>query len=279
MEKTVTKAFRLLEALSESDRPVGISELARDLGMTKSNVFRLLNTLMKLGYLRRTRDQALYEPTLRLWAMGLKVVNRMDLKKVSEPFLQELVDETGESVHLSILDEQGVVFINKVEGKSPVRAYSRIGDRPPAWCTGTGKALLSYLSHDEVRSYCPELIRYTSKTITDYDKLFKELDAIRRQGYSVNFGEWRDSVRGVAAAILESTGKAVAAIGVSGPAERLKSADIRRHAQKVVACAAMISEALGYKPATIAVQRRVPPPPGAVASRLREHPALPRKAG
>ena len=246
MEKTVVKAIELIEALAAMDSPAGVTSLANELNLTKSNVFRLLNTLVKRGYVRRQEDTGQYELTLKIWHLGAAVLSRMDLKKIASPFIQELMRATKESVHLSVITEGDVTYIDKVESDQPVRAYSRVGDRPPAHCVATGKALLAYLPEEEQEAFLKTpLQKFTQHTITNARALRKEFELIRRNGYSVNRGEWRESVCGVAAPIRGSSGDVVAAVGISGPAERLKPEIFPKIAPRVILCANQISAELG----------------------------------
>ena len=248
MEKTVVKAIEIIECLSCSDQPVGITWLAKELGLTKSNVFRLLDTLVQRGFVRRYADTGQYELTLKVWELGLSVLSRLDVKKAATSHIQNLMKETNESVHLSTFVDGHVLYIDKVESEQPVRAYSRIGDRPPPHCVATGKVLLAYQPKEMIEQICQSLPRYTARTITDPRALQKELDSIRKLGYGVNVGEWRESVCGVAAPIRDWSGAVVGAVGISGPAERLKPNKLDRLAPVVMACAAQISGELNYRP-------------------------------
>ena len=246
MEKSVVKAIDLVEALARMDAPAGVTSLAQELKLTKSNVFRLLDTLVRRGYVRRHEDTGQYELTLKVWHLGLAVLSRMDLKKIASPYIHDLMRSTKESVHLSVIAEGDVIYIDKVESDQPVRAYSRIGDRPPAHCVATGKALLAYLPFDaQDKVLKGPLEKYTPNTITSARALRKELETIRRMGYSVNRGEWRESVCGIAAPIRDASGEVVAAVGISGPAERFKPDVFPRVAPRVILCANQISAELG----------------------------------
>lgn len=248
MEKTVVKAIELVECLSRADQPVGITWLAKELGLTKSNVFRLLNTLVHRGFVRRHAADGQYELTLKVWELGQSVLSRLDVKKAAAPHLNELMKETNESVHLSIFDDGHVLYIDKVESEQPVRAYSRVGDRPPPHCIATGKVLLAYQPEETIENICRHLERFTPRTITDPRVLRKELEQVRKLGYSVNKGEWRETVCGVAAPIRDYSGGVVGAVGISGPAERLKPNKLDRLAPVVMACADRISADMSYRP-------------------------------
>jgi DNA-binding IclR family transcriptional regulator len=176
------------------------------------------------------------------------------VKKAATRHIHDLMKKTNESVHLSIFVDGHVLYIDKVEGEQPVRAYSRIGDRPPAHCVATGKVLLAYQPEETVANICRSLQKFTPRTITDPNVLRKELESVRRLGYSVNAGEWRESVCGVAAPIRDWSGGVVGAVGISGPSERLKPNKLDRLGPVVMACAEQISAELSYRPAVAPVR-------------------------
>ena len=269
MEKTVVKAIELIEVLSDADKPVGVTALAAMLGLTKSNVFRLLNTLVQLGYVRRLEDAGHYELTLKMWSVSSKLVSRLDVKRAASPHIERLMRSSNESVHLSVFADGGVIYVDKLESEQPVRAYSRIGDRPPAHCVATGKVLLAYLPDALLSTVLAGgLKRFTPNTITDEVALRQELHEIRATGYATNRGEWRASVCGVAAPIRDWSGVVVAAVGISGPSERLRPEMLDQIAPRVISCARAISSDIGYsdsnardegQPAAERPRRRSPP--------------------
>jgi DNA-binding IclR family transcriptional regulator len=160
--------------------------------------------------------------------------------------MQQLARLTKETIHLSILDGMDVIYLNKIESPHPVRAYSTIGGRAPAHCVASGKALLAWQGNAFLQGLEPRLATPTSRSIANRDALFDELAKIRRQGFAVNRGEWRDGVGGIAAIVFDMAGAPVAAIGISGPLERLRPATVRKYSQLVVDAACNLSRSLGY---------------------------------
>jgi DNA-binding IclR family transcriptional regulator len=246
LEKTVMKGLLLVELLARSDVPRSVTELARELRLTKSNIHRLLRTLVSSGYAKYLPETRRYEASLKLWELGTLLVSRLDLKTVAAPRLQELASRTHESVHLSIFDGGDAVYIDKIEGLHPVRAYSRVGGRAPAHCVATGKVLLAHQRPDVIASIAANLERFTPHTITKPEILYDELERVRRDGYAINRGQWREGVGGVAAPIRDGGGAVVAAVGISGPTDRLRLKVLRSFTPLVIAAAERISRALGY---------------------------------
>ncbi|WP_158964483.1 IclR family transcriptional regulator [Chachezhania sediminis] len=246
MDKTLIKGLTLLEALANSEESRGVSSLARELDLSKSNVHRILLTLQSKDYVRRVDINSTYELTPKIWELGAKVRGRLSLTRVSARHLTALSGTTGESVHLSILDGGDVVYIDKIEGTHPIAAYTRVGGRAPAYCVATGKAMLAHVPDEMLESTVPQLAIFSRTTLSSYPALRKELAQIRAQGYAINRGEWREDVFGIAAPVMDVRGKVIGAVGISGPATRYKPKQIRTYTEEVVTTARAISRELGH---------------------------------
>lgn len=244
MDKTVVKAFRMLELLAQADGPMSVTRLAEQTGLQKSNVHRLLTTLCHLGYARKD-EAALYEPSLRLWEMGQRVYSRLGIASAARPLLRKLMEQTGESAHLAIFDRVDIVYIDRVETPNPVRAYTLIGGRAPAYCTASGKALLAWQPAETVRAVAGVIQRQTAETISSLAALTKELAGVRTLGYAINAGEFRDNVAGLAAPVRLGNGEAIAAVGISGPLDRLRPRKLKSLAPAVMDAAAGVARAMG----------------------------------
>lgn len=240
MEKTLSKGLRLVETLARLGHPVGVTEAANAVGLQKSNAHRLLRSLAELGYIQQIPGSGRYELTLKLWEMGQRVIARLDISTEATPAMRKLAALTKETVHLSLLDGDEVVYVHKIDSPHPVRAYSAIGGRAPAHCVATGKALLAFQPPDAV-DVTKARKPFTDATITDPLDLRRELDRIRKVGHAVNRGEWREGVFGVAAPILDASGRAVAAIGLSGPQDRFRPRAMKSWTPLVMAAARELS--------------------------------------
>lgn len=250
MDSTLFKGLRLLELLAQSESPRGVSELARVLDLNKSNIHRTLQTLVAAGYVTAGPNGA-YECTLKLFELASMVLSRVDVRRVAEPFMRSLAEQTRETIHLSVLDRIEVIYLHKIESQQPVRAYSSIGGRAPAHCVASGKALLAYQRDEVMTCFSDPLPVFTSRGLSTVEQLRRELEQIRIQGFAINRGEWREGVCGLAAIIHDALGKPIAAIGISGPADRLQPAALRRFSDVVVDAARNLSRALGYNPVTL----------------------------
>lgn len=248
MDKTLLKGLAVLEALAEAAGETRtVQEVASNLGMTKSNAHRTLQTLAHAGYIERDVTSGSYRTTLKLFELGIRQLARVDIRQSAAPSMRTLADATAETVHLSVLDGCDVLYVDKIESPQPVRAYSMIGGRAPAYCVATGKVLLAYQDDDYFERHPIEITRHTAKTVADTDALRAELDKVVAAGYAFNRGEWRATVGGVAAPIFDGFGAVVAAVGISGPLERLTQKRMRAFVPAVLEAAAEISANLGYK--------------------------------
>lgn len=139
MEKTVVKALRVLETLAASDRPRSVAELAEELELSKSNVYRLLDTLHEADYVSRVNGRNTFELSLKMWHLGAKVTARLDIKTAALPYLGELRDKTQETARLTVLHGHHGVCIEQVETKHPMRVQTPIGGALLLYCSATGK--------------------------------------------------------------------------------------------------------------------------------------------
>ncbi|SMG53236.1 IclR family transcriptional regulator [Paraburkholderia susongensis] len=226
MNNTLIKGLCLLEVLARRGESMGVSELAVAAGMPKSGVHRLLQALVDERYVEQC-NSGRYRVSIKLWEVASAALPGFDLRRHAESVMHALVDETGESVHLSVLDQHDVVYVHKLEAATnPVRAYSQIGGRVPAHCVATGKAMMAFRGPHWLAIAAEHLSPATANTITEPRAFLTEMAQIRAQGYASNCGEWRLGIHGLASPIFDDAGTVVAAIGISGPAERLNG--IRR---------------------------------------------------
>jgi IclR family KDG regulon transcriptional repressor len=246
MEQTVRKALNLLEALVRSDQPRRLTELSRELGLTKPNVYRLLSTLSVLGYVKKDPATTLYSPTLKLWEMGSMLVRDVDLQSVAGPRLRKLGEDTRESVQLVVWDAGYVVYIDKVDSQQPLKAITSIGSRVPATVVSTGKAMLAWMPADALDRAFAQVKRYTPITMTRRKDIERDLEETRERGYSINRGEFRVGVCGIAAPVRDRGGHVVAAIGVWGADKAILGSRRDELAHMTVSAARDISREMGF---------------------------------
>ena len=245
VDKSFLKGLAALEYLAQSDTPLGVTRLAALMGVTKSNAHRLLTALVSAGYAEPSQQRGSYLPSLKLWRLGAQIVARLDVKALAAPHLARLVAETQETANLAVLDGPYMVYIDRVETDTYIRAYNRIGDRHPAHCTGTGLALLAHAPEELVAQATVELSPFTPATLTTPQALAARLELVRKQGFAATRSEFRPGINSIAAPIRGAHGHVVAALGLSGPAEHFRPARVKALAPRVIAVAEKVSRLLG----------------------------------
>lgn len=255
--KAVIKTMKILECLS-SERSLGITELTGRVSaqlelipMDKSTVYRFLVSLMDLGFVYQDPQTERYGLTLKLFEIGMSVLERLELWREAEPVVKEIARVTGETVHLATLDEDDLVYLGKVESMRTLRVsmMSRVGRSAPAYCTGIGKILLAYLPRKQLDYILKKEkpIRYTDKTIVRRADLDRELSLIRGKGYAIDNEEHEAGVRCVAAPVRNNDSVVCGAVSVSVPTVRLPDKEIPRYRDIIVQAAEEISRRMGYR--------------------------------
>src|SRR5262245_11544922 len=183
---SVATAIRLLKAFSEDEVDIGISDLARRLGIAKSTAHRLAVTLMSEGLLEQERDSGKYRLGVALFRLGALVRRRMDVSNEARPYLYDLREKVNESVHLAILDGTEIMYVYNLESTHAIRMRSDIGVRKPAYCTAEGQAILAFAPAEVVDQVVEAgLEPRTPKTITSPDRFLKALAAVRQRGCAI----------------------------------------------------------------------------------------------
>lgn len=245
---SLRRAIHVLDEIAACQAAGGeectLAGLSRTLGMARSTVHRLVAPLVDAGLIEQSPSG--YRLGLHCAYLGGIYLDRMDLRSLAHEHLARLVAKTGETAHLVLRSGLEMTYIDKVESPSALRMYSRVGGRMPLYCTGAGKALLAYSSDEVVDTVIAAgLPRRTPGTITDGDRLRRELAKIRARGYSVDEIENELGIRCVGAAVLGPDGSPAAAISVSGPDSRLTARIAPRLGALVSAEADVVSRRLG----------------------------------
>lgn len=244
---TFSKGLEVLEALAEVEE-IGLSELARRMGISAPTLFRLLATLVASGFVQKSGTR--YRLTLKAWEIGAKTVRRLKLRELVRPRAERLAERSAELAHLAVLQGAGVVIIDKVEAVQPVRVDTYIGQRAPVHCSATGKAILAFSPEERVDEIlAPSLQRFTERTVVDRAKLMKELTAARSRGYATNRGEWRADVSAIAVPLIDHAEAVVASLSLTMPTQRFTDAAVKNSFLPALKeAAAAISADLGRAP-------------------------------
>ena len=245
---SVANSLRLIKAFSEDEYEIGISDLAKRLGLAKSTVHRLASTLLEQGVLEQNSGDGKYHLGLALFELGAMVRRKMDFTMEARPFLRALMEKTGETVHLAILDHDSILYIITHESKQALRMGSKVGTRAPVHSTAVGKALLAFLSEDELeRIIALGLPASTPRTIVEPKALRRELATVRARNYAVDDEESEIGLRAIAAPIRIYSGNVVAAISIAGPVQRMARKALLGWVRELVDAAEAVSQRLGWQ--------------------------------
>lgn len=221
----VLKVFAILQSLSERNE-TGISELSVRLAMPKATVYRFLQIMKTLGYVRQEVDSERYGLSMKVFEIGAKALQYPDLIEIAKTHMQRLSDATGETVHLGMLIDSEIIYVHKVDSRHMLGMYSRVGRRAPLHCTAIGKVLMAWEAparRDSILKGC-DFKRFREKTITtraDYDV---ELQRTLDQGFGQDREEFDDHIRCAAIPIFDRLNQAVAGMSVSFPSFRYDTA-------------------------------------------------------
>jgi DNA-binding IclR family transcriptional regulator len=245
--QSIDRALQVLELFSLEKPEWGVTEISKALNIYKSNVHNVLSTLAERGFIKKDLKTDKYKLGIKFFELGSVVIKNMDLRKIAHPYMEKLLKEFNETVHLGILVEGEILSIEQEESGQSLSPRIFIGKRAPLHCTGVGKAIMAYLSEEEIASIVKEkgLKKYTENTITNKEDLKKELEKIREQGYAVDNMEHEEGVRCVASPIRGYTGEVIGSMSISGPAFRINESNIPNIAKKVKECCDCISEEMG----------------------------------
>jgi DNA-binding IclR family transcriptional regulator len=253
---SIERALSVLEYLAKGKRGFSLSEIGRKLGIPKSSAHLILSTLERRGFLQKNAKNGRYCFGLQLVSLSRSALENLDLREEAKPLLMSLMQESGFTVHMAVLERDEAVIIEKVEAPGLVRLASWIGRRLDVNCSGVGKALLAFLPNDELDYLLKtkEFARHNSRTIISKSALKRELMLVKQKGYSFDNQEDEPGVCCIGAPVFDENGKAVAAISIAGIASQIGSDRVPILARMVMRAAGNISARFGYvtqEPATM----------------------------
>ncbi|MGE5583028.1 MAG: IclR family transcriptional regulator [Bacillota bacterium] len=230
--RSVNRALSLLELMAEENNPIALSELAEKAGLKMSTVHRLLTTMMRKGFVEQDAVSLRYRLGVKTLEIGSAALLVNNLRILIRPYLKQIAERINETVNLAVLDGTEVVYIDQIESTNIVivKMFARIGSRGPAYCTGTGKALLAGLTVEELRKRLAgiDFKKFTEYTLTNAEQLTAKLVQIKKDGYALDFSERDIGVTCVAVPVKDPDGRVQAAISVSGPEQRMARERIDR---------------------------------------------------
>jgi IclR family transcriptional regulator, KDG regulon repressor len=247
VSRTVLKALDVLECFAYSAQSLSAPEVAERCGLTRPTTYRLISTLAARGYVATGQDGR-YRLGTKMLSLSKRLIENAQLPQLARPELESLCLEAGESVHLGVLEDTEVLYVDKVESVTAARMYSVVGTRNPLHSTSLGKAILAFLPESE-RAMLLGRIAYTKRTpntITSRANLVAHLDQVRAQGYAIDDVENEEGIRCIGAPILGNAGLPIAALSISGPTVRMTPERVQELAPALLETGRKISQKFGF---------------------------------
>ncbi|MBZ5621942.1 MAG: IclR family transcriptional regulator [Acidobacteriia bacterium] len=245
--QSLDRGLVILEAVAKSSDPVSLADLTELMGIDRSSVFRLANTLKRRGFLTISSRGKDYILGPAIWRLSRQYDWNNMLITVSHEPLKKLASKTNETAHLAVREGKQAFFINHATVNHMIAVAGQTGESVPLYCTAHGKALLADCGPADLKGIfgSKSLPAYTAQTITSMDRLAKVCSEIKRQGFATDEAEYQEGIRCVASPIRDRDGAIVGSIGISAPMTRFPKERFARCAEDVMGVASLVSEALG----------------------------------
>jgi IclR family KDG regulon transcriptional repressor len=245
---SIIRACNVLECLSDNKDGLKTSDLAARLRLDRSTIYRILLSLEKCGLVEKDEKTGVYTMGIAAFEIGNAYLRRMDFIQIAKPVMLDLSLRAQEAVHLAVLSDREIVFVDKVDSPRSVGMMCKIGQRAPVYCTALGKVLLADRPGNEVAGIVKaiELKPFNEQTITSKKKFLEELKRVRTQGYAFDHSEHEDDAECIGAPIRDHLGQVIAAISISGPQKKIGTPQERQFINWVVDAASLISSKMGF---------------------------------
>ncbi|MGF1766995.1 DNA-binding transcriptional regulator KdgR [Enterovibrio makurazakiensis] len=245
---SVQKTMAIFETLG-GEKEIGISDLAQRLMMSKSTVYRFLQTMKTLGYVSQEGETERYALTLKLFEVGAGALQNVDIIDYANIEMSKISEETMEALHLGALDDDSIIYIHKIDSKYKLSMQSRIGKRNPLYSTAIGKVLLCEMSAEDVRDRLKDVVftQSTPKTHKNIEELLAELPVVKKQGYGEDNEEQEVGLRCIAVPVYDRFNHIVAGLSISLPTMRFTESKKIEFISYLHEAAAEVSLRLGCK--------------------------------
>ena len=246
-DKSIPTNLRLLLLLEEVARagvPVTPTATNEVLGLPKPTVHRLFHRLEEEGFQQRDVDGRSYSAGTRMRKLSLNILSSSRIRTVRSVILNALTEDVGETCNLATPDRDGMVYLDRVETKWPLRIQLPVGTTVPFHATASGKMYLSSLAPNHLRKYlsAAKLTSFTAQTLTDPAKIEDEIDQIRQRGHSTDAEEFMDGMVAVGVPIYDDLGRLMSTLSVHAPIQRVSISDLEAHLDRLNAAAKDLSE-------------------------------------
>ncbi len=219
---TVRKALNVLELVASFERPVRFSDVLEESPYPKGTVYRMLQTLRVENMLSYDEGRQTYSLGVRLMGLAHAAWKNASLAPIAKPFLEQLVEQVGETVHIAEIDSGQVLFVDKLKATDRFETLAEAGKVAPAFCTGVGKAMLAFMAPRRLDLALRQqaFYKYTPSTHTSVDGLMKELNQIRKNGIAFDREEHEPGIISIAAPILSDNGRVLGAVSIATSTNR-----------------------------------------------------------
>lgn len=251
LKNSVHKTFAILEFFTIQKPEWGVTELAKEIGTNKSNVYRFLSQMQSIGILDKDEHSERYRLGLKLFELGNRVQLRTALVEKTHPELMKVATNIRETVHIAIFKHHQILYIDKVESPQGLRISSNIGSYNAAYSTALGKVLLAFLSDDQLRKsldyiyHDKEVHAFTKNTITNKTKMLEELIQIKQKEYAIDREEYEIGLICVAIPIFNQNREVIASLSAAGPANRFEEKEVKNYVAILKEGAIAIQEKIG----------------------------------
>lgn len=245
---SVLKVFNILESLGDQ-KEIGVSDLSQRLMMSKATTYRFLQTMKGLGYVSQQGEADKYSLTLKMFELGSKSLEWVDLVELAEKEMRVISEETNETVHLGALDHGSIIYIHKIDSSHALRMHSRVGRRNPLHTTAIGKVLLAERDNESIRDALAdvEFVKSTPNTLENIEQLIEELALVKQQHFGEDNEEQEPGLRCIAAPVYDRFGTVIAGVSISFPTIRFDEDKKDRYVHLLHIAGKNISEHLGFK--------------------------------
>ena len=246
--QSLAKGFQVLEAFDMNNAELNLTQISNLTGLDAGTVFRIVNTLLMLGYLEHGETKKNYRLAIKVVDLGFHAIGRRDMRDLVRPYLRSLVGEVSEAASFCVLDGPDVVYVERVHaGLARLGVDIRIGSRIPAYYTAIGHSILAYLPETEVNRILTmrDRVKLTPKTTTSIAEIDRRLELVRQQGYAFSDQDTAPMLRVIAAPILDADDHPVAALSVAAPSLHMSAEQfVVKAVEPLLRAAAEISQAL-----------------------------------
>jgi DNA-binding IclR family transcriptional regulator len=245
---SMRNALKLLKLFTIEEPVMSLTELAKKLEIGESAVYRLISTLIHDEFITKDNNSKKFKLKTSLITMGNTIMSCNNLCHFTPPILEKLVNETGETTHLSILRENKVVYLQKFDCINFVHLPTHIGKQSPLHCTSSGQIFLAFQSEPHIeKTIFKGLTAFTSNTITTREKLVDRINKIKKQGYAFTIEEMYQGISSIAAPVISPSGDVVASISITGPITRINQHTASMLSKLVIKASDELSKKLKYK--------------------------------